>query len=99
MAIVLQSSTLRLTRRSRESLEAMSFSGLVDRESWVSNRYASVQCYAPAIPPSVRYTTGIARPRCADRLPNRISKMAVSTVSGGGPTCPELRTFRWEVPI
>ena len=30
------------------------------------------------------YTTGIARPRCAERLPSRISKIAVSTVSGGG---------------
>ena len=31
------------------------------------------------------HTTGIDRPRCADRLPSDISKMAVSTVSGGGP--------------
>ena len=30
------------------------------------------------------HTTGIDRPRCADRLPSDISKMAVSTVSGGG---------------
>ncbi len=31
-----------------------------------------------------RHTTGIASPWCADRLPSDISKMAVSTVSGGG---------------
>ena len=33
---------------------------------------------------STRHTTGIASPWCADRLPSDISKMAVSTVSGGG---------------
>ena len=32
-----------------------------------------------------RHTTGIASPLCLDRLPSHISKMAVSTVSGGGP--------------
>ena len=44
--------------------------------------------------PSVttRHTTGIASPRCADRLPSAISKMAVSTVSGGGPKRTVLRT-------
>ena len=44
-----------------------------------------------------RHTTGIERPRCVDRLPSHISKMVVSTVSGGGPNKTELRTFRWEV--
>ena len=33
----------------------------------------------------LRHTTGMASPWCADRLPSDISKMAVSTVSGGGP--------------
>ena len=32
-----------------------------------------------------RHTTGIERPRWVDRLPSHISKMVVSTVSGGGP--------------
>ena len=38
--------------------------------------------------PSLRsdiHDTGIASPRCVDRLPSHISKMVVSTVSGGGP--------------
>ena len=34
---------------------------------------------------TILHTTGIASPRCADRLPSDTSKMAVSTVSGGGP--------------
>ena len=37
--------------------------------------------------PSLRsdiHDTGIASPRCVDRLPSHISKMVVSTVSGGG---------------
>ena len=40
--------------------------------------------------PSLRsdiHDTGIASPRCVDRLPSHISKMVVSTVSGGGPEC------------
>ena len=32
-----------------------------------------------------RHTTGIKSPRCADRLPSHIPKIAESTVSGGGP--------------
>ena len=30
-----------------------------------------------------RHTTGIASPRCFDRLPSHISKIVVSTVCGG----------------
>ena len=40
-----------------------------------------------------RHTTGIERPRCVDRLPSHISKMVVSTVSGGGPELTVGRTI------
>ena len=38
--------------------------------------------FAPA---NTRHTTGIERPWCVESLPSHISKMVVSTVSGGGP--------------
>ena len=47
----------------------------------------------PAIPPPSRcHTTGIERPWCVERLPSHISKMGVSTVCAGGPTCTVDRT-------
>ena len=48
----------------------------------------SIRFPAPAY-----HTTGIASPWCADRLPSDISKTAVSTVSGGGPTWTVGRTI------
>ena len=35
-------------------------------------------------PTAALHETGIASPRCVDRLPSHISKMVVSTVHGGG---------------
>ena len=39
---------------------------------------------SPREGPASRHITGIASPRCADRLPRDISKTAVSTVCDGG---------------
>ena len=38
-------------------------------------------------PTAALHETGIASPRCVDRLPSHISNMVVSTVHGGGPEC------------
>ena len=47
--------------------------------------------FAPA---HTRHTTGIERPWCVESLPSHISKMVVSTVSGGGPGQEHLPEWR-----
>ena len=49
----------------------------------VSAYYPVTTHECPCVP--TRHTTGIERPWCVERLPSHISKMAVSTVSAGGP--------------
>ena len=63
-----------------------------------SPNYIAKRTFLPSLRSDI-HDTGIASPRCVDRLPSHISKMVVSTVSGGGLACPVLRTFRWEVSI
>ena len=63
-------------------------------EDGAACRPAKSQHGAPSVPPAhTRHTTGIERPWCVESLPSHISKMVVSTVSGGGPKLTVDRTI------